>query len=266
MKEIKVEISKEQELYEYSGEDRIISSGEMQRLIKADNRREIEIKSLLPTLDRTLAGFNAGELTTISGLTGEGKTTLAQTFTSNFAKQDISSVWFSYEVLPKYFLHGFGEEPPLFFMPAKLKMNSVDWLRERIHEAKLKFDCRAVFVDHLHFLVDMRSHNNMSLEIGYVMRSLKRIAVDFNVCFFLIAHLSKVAPETEPDNSALRDSSFIAQESDNVLIVWRKKDHPTDAVLKVAKNRKTGERRKIDITKFESGRIVEKSDIEVTYG
>jgi replicative DNA helicase len=262
--DIKDEITKEQALATHAGEDRIISSTEMQKLIKADSRREIEIKSLLPTLDHTLGGFNAGQLTTITGLTGEGKTTFAQTVTSNFAKQDIASVWFSYEVLPKYFLRGFGEKPPLFYMPAKLQLNSVEWLKQRIQEAKLKYDCRAVFVDHLHFLVDMRSHNNMSLEIGYVMRSLKRIAVDLNVCFFLIAHLAKVAPETEPDNSSLRDSSFIAQESDNVLIIWRKKDHATDAVLKVAKNRKTGERRKIDITKF-GNRIVEKSDIEVTY-
>jgi replicative DNA helicase len=257
-------ISLEQRLYEYAGEERIISSGEMQRIIRADNRPEIELKSLLPTVDKTTNGFNAGELNTISGLAGEGKTTFAQTLTVNFARQGIKSVWLSYEVLPKSFLQSFGEVPPLFYMPAKLKLNSVEWLRQRIHEAKLKYDCRAVFVDHLHYLCDMRSKNNMSLEIGYVMRSLKRIAFDLNVCFFLIAHLAKVQPETELDNSALRDSSFISQESDNVLIVWRKQDHPTDAVLQIAENRKTGERRKIDISKFGNW-IVELSDIEETY-
>jgi len=257
---VKETITLEQKLHEYAGEDRVISSAEMQRIIQADSRREIEIKSLLPTLDKTLKGFNAGELTTISGLTGEGKTTLAQTLTVNLEKQGIKSVWFSFEMPPKYFIRGFGETPPKFYTPAKLKTNSVEWVRQRVHEAKLKYDCRAAFVDHLHFLVELKS-GNMSLDIGYVMRSLKRIAVDLNICFFLIAHLAKVDADSEPGNSDLRDSSFIAQESDNVIIVWRKNNHPTDAVLKVAKNRKTGERRKIDITKF-GDRIVELSDIE----
>ncbi len=69
MAEMKDTISLEQRLYEYAGEDRIISSGEMRGIIQADNRPEIELKSLLPTLDKTLNGFNVGELATIlSGL------------------------------------------------------------------------------------------------------------------------------------------------------------------------------------------------------
>ena len=42
----------------------------------------------------------------------------------------------------------------------------------------------------------------------------------------------------------IRDSSFIAQESDNVLFVWRLKKE-NEAVLKIAKDRKKGTFNKI---------------------
>jgi replicative DNA helicase len=148
---------------------------------------------------------------------------------------------------------------PVFYMPAQLVGNTLTWIEKRIIEGKVKHDCRIVFIDHLHYTVDMRSKNNMSLEIGAVMRALKRLAVKHNICIFIIAHLGKVRPEYEPDNQDLRDSSFIAQESDNVIIIWRKEGSDNEGVIKISKNRKTGERRKIDIYKGEFGiREVEK--------
>jgi replicative DNA helicase len=124
-------------------------------------------------------------------------------------------------------------------MPAKLKGNSIDWITERIHEAKVKYRVQAVFVDHLHYLVDMSRHS-ISIEIGSVMRSIKKLALRFNVCFFLIAHTTKIRPDTELDLGDTRDSSFIEQEADNVFYIWRKPHRANEATLKIAKNRRYG--------------------------
>ncbi len=43
-------------------------------------------------------GFREGDFTVISGIPGEGKTTLARMFTMNFDKMKIPSLWFSYEM------------------------------------------------------------------------------------------------------------------------------------------------------------------------
>lgn len=253
-------IETEQRLVGYEGPDKVISSYDMLHKVVNQVGSEIVIHSGLPTLDETLGGFEAGELTVISGPTGNGKTLFAQTLTYNFTFSGHHSLWFSYEVTPKNFLKAFGESLPLFYLPETLKMNALDWLEERVYEAKLKYNCRAVFIDHLHFLVDMRTKNNMSLEIGHTMRSIKKLALKYNLCFFLIAHTSKTKMDDEIGLDSIRDSSFIGQEADNVLMVWRKPEADREANLKVVKNRKNGIFRKIDIVKNANGFLIEADD------
>lgn len=240
MEKIKDLIETEKKLYNYTGEDRILSSHDLEMAFRQEEKT-ISVKSGIPTIDKLITGFEGGELTVISGLTGNGKTLFNQTLTRNFAKQDINSLWFSYEVRPDNFLKCFGNKLPLFYMPARLNGNSIDWITTRIHEAKLKYEIKAVFIDHLHYLVDMNRHN-MSVEIGAVMRAIKKLALRFNVCFFLIAHTTKIKPETELGLGDTRDSSFIEQEADNVFYLWRlkKEGNQNQAVLKIAKNRRNG--------------------------
>ena len=242
-------IEKEKKLYLYEGDDKIISSHEMQDIVLSQKNRDFNIGSMSPKLDEALGGFEGGEVTVISGLTSQGKTLWAQSLTRNFHLHGINSTWFSYEVTPKWFLRAFGDTLPMFYMPTKLKDNTLEWLSDRIYEGKLKYNSRAVFIDHLHFLVDMRTRNNMSLEIGYTMRYIKKIAIEHNICIFLIAHTAKIKPDAELDNDSLRDSSFIAQEADNVLMIWRKPESENEAFLKVTKNRKRGVLIKIPLIK-----------------
>jgi replicative DNA helicase len=259
---IKKTMTLEQQLYEYAGEDRVITSHEMQAEIKSRKSSKGAINVGFPELDRTLGGFRLGELVTVSGLTGEGKTTICKSFTRNLTRREVGCLWFSYELLSEDFLESFGDSLPVFDLPRMLKESAITWLERRIIEAKLKYDCRVVFIDHLHYLVDLRTHHNMSLEIGFVMRSLKKIAISQRVCIFLIAHLGKIKTgEEEPDTLDLRDSSFVGQESDNILIIWRRAEDSPKGVVKVAKNRKKGVRKKIAVEKigdffYEEGDIV----------
>lgn len=242
--------SLETKLAEYDGKDKVVSSIEILKQIEAEGIKYIEIKSGMPSMDDTLGGFEGGEVTVISGISGNGKTLMAQTLTINFEEQAIPCLWFSFEVLARSFLRSFGNSLPLFYMPTQLKINSLNWLEARIQESILKYGVRVVFIDHLHFLIDIKTRHNISLEIGFVMRTLKRIAIKYNLCIFLIAHTTKIRPEKELDLEDTRDSSFVGQEADNVLMIWRKKDTDTEAYIKIVKNRKKGLYKKFMVSKI----------------
>jgi replicative DNA helicase len=236
-------IEKEKLLSSYQGEDRVVKSTEIAAHL-AGQRDPFSFLSKIPSIDEWAEGFEAGELVVVSGLTGQGKTTFCRTLSFNFFAQSISSLWFSYEMTYRQFLKDLHED--LFvFMPMVLKGKNMDWIKDRIHEAKIKYGVRAVFIDHLHFLVDMAKIRNPSLEIGSIVRNLKMIALELNVTIFLIAHLTKTKFEEEPELDAIRDSSFIPQDSDMVFIVWRKFDTKTReyenaTYVKLCKSRRTG--------------------------
>ncbi len=228
-------------LKKYDEPDMVVSNYEM-----LDHFHELKtgtstthMMSSIPGMDYLLDGFYGGELTVISGLTKNGKTLFAQTLAEAFSRQEKKCLWFTFEVPAEQFLHQFGEPMPYFLMPKQLKGNSLEWLRMRIYEARIKYGLDAVFVDHLHFLIDM-SRSNISLEIGNVMRQLKLIALEFGICFFLMAHTNKIRPDTELDNDSLRDSSFVAQESDNVFFIKRSPHEDNQAILKITANRRKG--------------------------
>ncbi len=242
----------EQQLFEYNGDDRIVLSTELAERFKTfgDDYKQYIYLFSMPTLDSLLGGVQVGELTIISGPTGMGKTLLAQTFTKNFYTNDIKSVWFTYEVPAFQFLRQFGEVLQVFAMPQSLTDNSLEWVEKRIYESYLKYETKIVFIDHLHYLIDMQTRQNMAIEIGFIMRYLKKLAMRYTQAIFLIAHMTKVKEEREPDTEHLRDSGLIGCEADNVFFIWRKKSDPQRAVLKITKHRRNGVMgKKIDLIK-----------------
>jgi replicative DNA helicase len=238
----------EENLASYEGDDKVISSADMQKLIDEQPDATVNFKSGFTALDALIEGFEGGELIVVSGPTKMGKTTWCQTLTKHFADQDIRSLWFSYEMPAKQFLRKFGDNPPLFYLPQELKGRILPWIENRIWEAKLKYEVKAVFIDHLHFLVDLAKLRNPSLEIGAIVRGIKRIAMEHNVVIFLIAHLAKIRTDQEPSVSDLRDSSFIGQDSDSVIIIQRQKstlqgsegEYSNQAKVSVQTHRRTG--------------------------
>lgn len=222
---------------EYEGLDRVVTSFELDDILKQSGDQELCVKSKMPTLDRLLEGFESGELIAISGPRKSGKTLLAQSLTVNFLP--VKSLWFSYELTLKQFLRTFPDLP-LFISPLKLTAYSLPWVKERILEALFKHGIGVVFLDHLHFLFDLVKVKNTSLEIGQVVRFLKSIAIDHNLIIFLLCHMRKITFDKEPDDSDVRDSSLVSSESDTGLILWRDMETENEAVLKVAYSRRTG--------------------------
>jgi hypothetical protein len=229
------------QLQEYNGPDRIISSIEADLIFGKSAGPIFKAQSGFPTLDRHLeGGFEEGELYAVSGPTKHGKTLFCQSLSVNMDKQQIPSLWFSFEVPTRQFLARFPELP-LIYLPAKLKAHALPWLEERIYESFIKYRTRVFFVDHLHYLLDIARLRNPSLEIGAVIRALKRICVEGGFVGFILCHTTK--GKTGPDLSfdSIRDSSFISQETDSVLMIRRTPEHgPTRAALRIEFHRRTG--------------------------
>jgi len=228
------------DLAEYSGEDQVISSHEMSLKFEEGRDSIIRVKSFIPSLDQAIEDFRDGELIVISGPTKNGKTLLAQSLTVNFIKQQEFPLWFTYEVPVRQFLGQFPEFP-LIYLPSNLKVHAMKWFQERVWESFLKYRTRIVFIDHLHYLIDLARTRNPSIEIGQVIRSLKDLARDNGFIIFLLCHTTKGASENNLSYESIRDSSFVSQESDCVLMIKRTPDKGENtARLRVEFHRRTG--------------------------
>lgn len=231
-------------------------------------------KTGIPTLDNTIGGFEPERLYVLSAMTKHGKTTLAQTMMFNMAAKGDASLFFSYEMgwkeVVKVF-HSMEQQKntkidlPLF-LPLELHRGGGElqfsWLYEAIAKAKVENNIKFVVIDHLHFLLPLRDFNNTSFLIGGIVRELKRMAVSLQIPIMLIAHTQKLKDDKIPDWTDIRDSSFITQEADMVLMIYRCKettaakkitDTSTDdvytdkAILSVELNRMGGTTKKIKL-------------------
>lgn len=224
---------------DYQGEDRVVSAHELALTFQDKSEYTVNIKSGIPSLDQYTEGFRDGELITISGRTKNGKTLLAQTLSANFALNNHFALWFSFEISARRFIKQF-DKIPFIYMPSKLKAHAIEWLEDRIMESFYKYGTRIIFIDHLHYLFDIQRSRNPSLDIGAIIRRLKKIAVDNEFIVFLLCHTSKAKDDNE-NYEAIRDSSFVAQESDCVIMIKRTPDQGESyARARVEFHRRTG--------------------------
>lgn len=249
--------NRETRLANYDGKDKVIKASELKEYLEKQPKPRA-FQTGLNMLDKELNDIQAGEIIVISGPTCNGKTTLARAFTTCFSRKGIQSLWFSFEDSPSHFFSKFPDnELPDFCLPQELISRKFDWIEDKIIEAKIKYNIDIVFIDHLHYIVDFKdiATNNSSLYIGAVMRNLKMLANKHNIAIFLIAHMAKTAEGKEPSKNDIRDSSFIQQEADAILIIWRniKVNENTNVFeyatnqskLKIDKARRTGNFRTI---------------------
>ena len=193
---------------DYQGEDQVVCFKELHQEL-LDTPFPEGCKTGIPDLDKKTEGFREGNVVIVSGTTGSGKTAILQTFTREFSKREYPTLFFTYEVPPKEFLRKFEDDMPEFaYLPKQHKGSKLDWLEERIIEGIAKYKTKIVMIDHLHFLLDMKMMSgNTSLFIGGIMRELKRIAIEYQLIIFLVAHTKKTRfSENEmPDLTSLRD-------------------------------------------------------------
>jgi len=250
-------------LKSYDGPDKVISSVELKKKIEAQPKSGFKLGTHLAEFNTYFDGFREGNLIVVSGHTGDGKTAFCQDLTRSFTEDGVASLWFSYEMGEEEFLERFQIAVPVFYLPAELK-NSVDWFRKKIREAVLKFNTKVVFIDHLHFMTGMKDLNghfgDLSTYLGLITQELKLIAIEHKLVIFLIVH-----PRKGDNTQALgldevgRDSSFIVQNADAVISIWREKKRTATGIqtselsyLGILKNRRKGKLGKITLA-FNNG-------------
>ena len=226
-------------------------------MIRADADKDAPdtwMKTGIPSLDNLLSSRDdshpkpiyGGEMIIISGDEKEGKTTFARSVTDSLAGAGKHALWFSYEETAKQFVRKFGANVPLFYLPDELAGSTVEWITDRVKSAKAHLakdgaKLQAVFIDHLHYLVDLEGKtNNITVEIGGVCRKLKRLAIAENIALFLIVHTNRTEGQEEPTVRSLRDSGMIGKEADTVLFVWRVEIPDDGAMVKIAVTRGSG--------------------------
>lgn len=162
-------------------------------------------------------------------------TTMAQTIMYNMATHNEASLMFSYEmgwqeIVKKFFdmdsSLGFTDTNLPIFLPLELHRGGgelqLQWLYEAIARAILENNIKLVVIDHLHFLLPLKDFNNISFLIGGIVREIKRMAVSLQIPIILITHVQKIKEKRIPDWTDIRDSSFITQEADVVMMMYRK--------------------------------------------
>lgn len=235
---------------QYEGDDEITSSDEyveaMNRL--RGNKEIMKLYSRLPTMDKITEGFWEGNVVVISGPTKEGKTTLFQTLTMNFTDEGHKCLWFPFDTPGEELIQRFKHETKIYLPKKNPSAKKLDWIEKKIIEGLAKYGTRVVFIDHLGMLTRASDNErNYSTELSSIMMELKQIAIRWRVVIFLNHHIKKIQADTVPMYSDLKDSSGVAQDSDMVIMVWRKKEkrngviyHLDKAALGIQTNRRTG--------------------------
>ena len=247
---------------EYNGEDKIISSHEIEEMIKA-RPEEKKIMTGYADLDAIIKGFRHKQLVVMSAATKSGKTSFCIELTTRM--KDENPMWLPFEESAEELIEKFierKERSPLFYTPARMSGNTMVWVEKKIIESKAKHNTNVVFIDQLDFLISY-SADNRADRIGDVMRNLKSIARKWDVLIFLICHLTKTKMDMQPTLEDLKGSSSIAQEADTVILLWREANKQngeveiTDNVnISVQANRRTGKTGNIKM-RFDNGKFTE---------
>lgn len=238
---------------QYNGEYRLIWSDKLLEQIKNKPQKSL-YKTGVALLDDLIGGFKEQQLITLSASTKHGKTAM-----SIFLMQCLEGLnpvmipleQSNEEIVEQRFDNGYSI--PRFLSPEKLaaKVNT-DWIEQRIIEGIAKYNTKLVVIDHLGYIDDYGAdqtyrRENLAYRIGQVMRELKNIAKRWNVIILLLAHISQKDEGHPPTLEDLKNSSDIAQESDLIIMLWRKNEqknkvriYQNETLLSVMANRRTG--------------------------
>lgn len=194
------------------------------------------IASGYSNIDALTRGFEPGELVIVGAVEGVGKSMFVQNMFHNMGIRGIPNLFISMEMTNEEAEKRYIEmqmdvdqcsreeaaekikEMPLFAY--KTENMNLDELDGKIAEAKEKFGIKILAIDHLHYFAPQDTQNSSAV-IGYLVRNLKMMARKHELPLVVISHLTKQKTKKMPDKSSLRDSSFIAQDADCVIMLNR---------------------------------------------
>lgn len=197
-------------------------------------------------------GFREGDFTIISGVPGDGKTTMARMFTLNFAKAGIPSAWFSHEMTTRELWDSFvkmGANTELIaYVPIELH-EDLDWTFKQCDKAIAEFGVRAIFIDTLGDIVKsvkrQQELSNYATYLAQMCKDLRKYAINRKVMLFAIAHAVKNtrSKTNETDNADIANSNGIAAAATNIFHIWRDPESDNVSYLKIGKSRRDGSKK-----------------------
>lgn len=246
---------------QYEGEYKLVWSDELLKEIQSRPKKTV-YKTNIPSLDGIIGGFREQQLITLSASTKHGKTSFGMFLTEKF--EELNPVVIPLEQSNEELVEqrsDNGYSIPRFLSPSKLAAQvTVDWIEQRIIEGIAKYNTKFVLVDHLGYIdsfgTDGRyKRENLAFRTGQVMREMKNVAKRWNVIIVLLVHISQKDEGNPPTLEDIKNSSDIAQESDMVVMLWRKNTqkkkvriYENKTLVSVMANRRTGKNGNIGLT------------------
>ncbi len=237
----------------YDGEYQLVWSHDLLAELEQKPKEELHATGV-KLLDDVIGGFKEQQLITIGGDTGHGKTAMGLFLVHKLAALNplVIPLEQSNEELVSQRLAN-GHTVPQFLSPRALADRvTVEWIEERVVEGIAKYNTKLVLIDHLGYINDFGKGGefrgeNTAYRIGQVMKGLKNIAKKWNVIILLLVHISQHDEGKPPSREDIKNSSDIAQESDMVILLWRKNSlkkkvrvYQNKTLLSIQKNRRTG--------------------------
>lgn len=232
-------------------ETRIIRLAEAASNEAQDTSREIP--SGFSDLDGCMdGGFREGDFTIISGIPGDGKTTLCRMFTLNLAKNDVPSLWFSHEMTSRELWDSFekmGADTNLISFVPEILEDDLAWTFAHIDKAISEHGVRAVFIDTLGDLVrsvkSQQELGNYATYLAQMCKDLRKFAIERKVMIFAVAHAVKQtrSGSNETNNSDIANSNGIPAAATNIFHVWRSNDEDNLSYVKIGKSRRDGRKK-----------------------
>jgi replicative DNA helicase len=238
---------------QYQGEYKLIWSKDLLEEIKK-RPQKVVFETNITDLDEIIGGFREQQLITLSAHSKHGKTSFGTFLLERM--ESLNPVMIPLEQSNEEIVEQRSENGytiPNFLSPVKLASKvTVDWIEERIIEGIAKYNTKFVLIDHLGYVDNYGTdgkyaRENLAYRLGEVMRGLKNVAKRWNVVIVLLCHISQKDEGKPPSLEDLKNSSDILQESDMVIMLWRKNSlqkkirwYEDKTLVSVMANRRTG--------------------------
>lgn len=217
------------------------------KIFEHEKELSSEIKMPWGNVNKLVGAIEAGDLITLSAVPKTGKTTLALNIATYNAKRGHPVLVYCLEMRPerlaKKVIESEGRitkenftrelalytaeklvDAPLYF-GYNYKNIEADIVFQTMRTATRRYGLKLIVFDNLHYLVRSLAHT--SAEVGIITRKFKLLAEELQLPIILIAQPRKVEDGTVMTMNDLKDSSSIGADSDQVIILLRKKTKPS---------------------------------------
>lgn len=203
--------------------------------------------SSIPTLSKTLEGFERGELVAITAPPGHGKTMLARTFCIDLINQGVNCLYISFELTYAQLLRIFKlsgldqmQSKKLILAPLEYSERDITFIEKVVEMNEID----VLVVDDIHSLEEkysgQRNSDNMALLMRGLAQRLKNLAVKHEIVVMTMVHVRKDSIDSKQSSlSEIAYSGGIAQVSDTVLSIKTEKETGY-ALIEVTKSRWSG--------------------------